>query len=141
MTKTKSMKPFSIEEIKKGYVSYDTAKRLNELGFNESTIRVYDELGFIQDESKMIELELPYVKAPCINQAMRFLKQYESMKNRTTIMFSVNNDRTNIEISSEDNGISILITEDGRIINLELSEVDLKRFLNIIDFIKSQGNE
>ena len=59
--------------INNQFIPYKLALKLKELGFDEECFKVYDELGFIQDEKKMDELNLIKLNAPLWQQAGNFL--------------------------------------------------------------------
>jgi hypothetical protein len=67
--------------MEKEFIPYDEALALKELGFNEPCFKVYDNMGFIQEESVMntCEIECDCVlerySAPLYQQAFRFFRE------------------------------------------------------------------
>ena len=61
--------------MEKEFVPYSLVLELKELGFDEECFNVYDELGFIQDEKEMDELNLIKLNAPLWQQAFRFFRE------------------------------------------------------------------
>jgi hypothetical protein len=59
------------------FVPYEQALELKELGFDEPCFKVYDTMGYIQDQQTMINLGLDWCSAPLYQQAFRwFRKKY-----------------------------------------------------------------
>lgn len=64
-----------MENIKEYFIPYEQALALKELRFDEPCFKVYDNLGFLQEESVMDELNLIKLNAPLWQQAFRFFRE------------------------------------------------------------------
>jgi len=61
-------------------IPFNQAKRIVKNGFNQPTYRVFDELGYLQDEEEMIKLSLKYTLAPTYEQVvMWFREEYNTI--------------------------------------------------------------
>ena len=64
--------------MEKEFVPYKESLELRDLGFNEPCFKVYDTMGYIQDEQTMLNMRLDYCSAPLYQQAFRwFRKKYK----------------------------------------------------------------
>ena len=63
--------------MKDQFVPYEIAMALTMKGFDEPCIKVYDTLGYLQDEKIMDELSLEKVAAPLWQQAINWLDKRE----------------------------------------------------------------
>ena len=61
--------------LEKEFIPYEQALALKELGFDEPYFRVYDTLGFVQDEKIMDELSLEKIQSPTFSQAFRWFRE------------------------------------------------------------------
>ena len=61
--------------LEEQFVTYEIALKLKELGFDEKCFKVYDELGFIQDEKEMDELNLIKLNAPLWQQVIDWFRE------------------------------------------------------------------
>ena len=59
----------------KDFVTYEKALELKELGFDEPCFKVYDTMGYVQDEQTMLNMRLDYCSAPTFSQAFRFFRE------------------------------------------------------------------
>jgi hypothetical protein len=59
----------------KDFVKYEQALELKELGFDEPCFKVYDTMGYVQDEQTMLNMRLDYCSAPTFSQAFRFFRE------------------------------------------------------------------
>jgi hypothetical protein len=75
--------------MEKEFIPYTEALELKELGFDEPCFKVYDTLGYIQDEKEMDNLFLEKCLAPLYQQAFRwFREKYGWISNVWTICIS-----------------------------------------------------
>jgi hypothetical protein len=61
--------------MNKEFVPYEQALTLKELGFDEPCFKVYDTMGYIQDQQTMINLGLDWYSAPLYQQAFNWLRK------------------------------------------------------------------
>jgi hypothetical protein len=59
----------------KDFVTYEQSLELKELGFNEPCFKVYDTMGYVQDEQTMLNMRLDYCSAPTFSQAFRWFRE------------------------------------------------------------------
>lgn len=65
--------------LEKEFVLYPEALELKHLGFDEPCFRVYDTLGFVQDEKEMDKLSLEKIQSPTYSQAFRFFRKKHNL--------------------------------------------------------------
>ena len=63
----------------KEFTTYEQALALKELGFDEPCFKVYDTMGYVQDEQTMLNLRLYYCSAPLYQQAFRFFRDKHNL--------------------------------------------------------------
>ena len=61
--------------MNKEFIPYQQALALKELGFDEPCFKVYDTMGYLQDEQTMLNMELDYCPAPTFSQAFRWFRE------------------------------------------------------------------
>ena len=59
----------------KDFIPYEQALELKELGFDEPCFKVYDTMGYVQDEQTMLNMKLDYCSAPLYQQAFRWFRE------------------------------------------------------------------
>ena len=59
----------------KDFVTYEQALELKELGLDELCFKVYDTMGYVQDEQTMLNMRLDYCSAPTFSQAFRWFRE------------------------------------------------------------------
>ena len=59
----------------KEFIPYEQALELKALGFNEPCFKVYDTMGYVQDEQTMLKMGLDYCLAPLYQQAFRWFRE------------------------------------------------------------------
>jgi len=69
----------------KEFVPYQEALLLKELGFDKPCFKVYDTLGFIQDEKEMDNLFLEKCPAPLYQQAFRWFRDNHNLHGQVNI--------------------------------------------------------
>jgi len=57
------------------FVPYEVAIKMRELGFDEETIKVYDTMGFLQEEQEIDELGLEKIPAPLYQQVFKWFRE------------------------------------------------------------------
>jgi hypothetical protein len=68
----------------KDFIPYQQALALKELGFNEPCFKVYDTMGYVQDEQTMLNMRLDYCSAPLYQQAFRWFREKQYYSEITT---------------------------------------------------------
>ena len=96
--------------LEKEFIPYEQALALKELGFDEPCFRVYDTLGFVQDEKIMDELSLEKIQSPTFSQAFRWFREKYGLRNSITDFID---DETGIEWDYEIAIIGTDIDERG----------------------------
>jgi hypothetical protein len=71
--------------MKEQFVPYEMALKLKEKGFDEPCIKVYDVLGYLQDEKIMDEYGLEKILAPLWQQVFNWLADKYKIEILTTI--------------------------------------------------------
>ncbi len=110
-----------MEEVKKQgmeslFVPYEIALALKELGFDEPCFKVYDTMGFLQEESVMniCEIEcncvLERCLAPLYSQAFKFFREKHELLNHTTTHLNPYGEDGALE---ESYGYRIMLNKDG----------------------------
>ena len=61
------------------FVPYEQALALKELGFDEPCFKVYDTMGYVQDEQTMLNMILDYCLAPLYQQAFKWFRKKYSL--------------------------------------------------------------
>ena len=61
--------------MNKEFIPYEQALELKALGFNEPCFKVYDTMGYVQDEQTMLNMGLDYCLAPTFSQAFRWFRE------------------------------------------------------------------
>ena len=61
--------------MNKEFIPYEQALELKALGFNEPCFKVYDTMGYVQDEQTMLKMGLDYCLAPLYQQAFRWFSE------------------------------------------------------------------
>ena len=76
------------------FIPYELALKLKELGFDEECFNVYDELGFIQDEKKMDELNLIKLNAPLWQQAFDWFRKEKGFDSWVIPIYYIENGKS-----------------------------------------------
>jgi len=63
----------------KEFIPYEQALELKALGFNEPCFKVYDTMGYVQDEQTMLKMGLDYCLAPLYQQAFRWFREKHNL--------------------------------------------------------------
>lgn len=67
------------DKTEQQFVTHEMSLMLKELGFNMGCFRVYDDLGFLQLQSEMVEMKLPLVLAPLWQQVFDWLESKHNL--------------------------------------------------------------
>ena len=59
----------------KEFIPHQPSLDMKELGFNEPCFKVYDKMGYLQDQQVMLDLGLDWCSAPIYSQAFRFFRE------------------------------------------------------------------
>ncbi len=78
--------------LEKEFIPYEQALTLKELGFDEPCFRVYDTLGFVQDEKVMDKLSLEKIQSPTFSQAFRWFREKYGLYHSIGLDNSLEND-------------------------------------------------
>lgn len=109
MKNLKFKKPV-MNPLEKEFAPYAESLELKELGFDEPCFRVYDTLGFVQDEKIMDELSLEKIQSPTFSQAFRWFREKHGLRNSITDFID---DETGIEWDYEIAIIGTDVDEKG----------------------------
>jgi hypothetical protein len=115
--------------MEKEFIPYEQALELKELGFDEPCFKVYDTLGYIQDDKEMDNLFLEKCLAPLYQQCFKW---FRDKRNIHGIVSYYGKGQWNIEILDY-KGNELIQIEDNTFWSYEEAELEcLKKLMEIV---------